>query len=190
MRIGFMVSLAVLHLQEVGSCTLFKRLPIAEQLEPVLLALVSEGNWQKVEEHICAAAAILLAAQNAYLPGLHQRSRLARSRWTTDAIDMNIDFWGISNRTGKRIPTELKTVLNNQVSGCTSGIDPLERRKSASGRSAAEGATQLKRSLIQKDVDWRSSKASNSRECSMRRRSRHRASIPRPELRGCDPRYV
>jgi len=44
--------------------TLFKALPIADALEPVLLDLLQEDDWQKVEEQICQAATILLQQQN------------------------------------------------------------------------------------------------------------------------------
>jgi len=44
--------------------TIFKSLPIASKLEPLLLDLTQEGDWKKIEEKICIIDGILLNEQN------------------------------------------------------------------------------------------------------------------------------
>jgi hypothetical protein len=93
--------------------TLFKRLPIAEKLEPVLLALMREDNWKRVEERICEAATILLEAQNTL--GICPKIALNAKQVDDGRHHMSIDFWRVGNRTGQRIPAQLKAIQNNQV---------------------------------------------------------------------------
>ena len=55
----------------------------------------------------------MLAAQNDL--GIAPEITLGAKLVDDGRHHMNIDFWGIGSRTGMRIPTELRMVLNNQV---------------------------------------------------------------------------
>mgnify|MGYP006302094439 CR=1 FL=1 len=112
MRIGFMVSREYFTYKKwFGS--LFKRLPIAAELEPVLLALQREDDWHKVEEHIAEAARILLDAQNAI--DIAPKITLDAKQTDDGRHHLDMDFWGIGRRTGQRMPAELRAIEKNQV---------------------------------------------------------------------------
>ncbi len=112
MHIGFMVSRTYFTYKKWFG-TLFKRLPIAAKLEPVLLALQHEDGWRQVEERISEAAAILLKAQNALDIG--PKVELKAERVDDGRHHINIDFWAIGRRTGQRIPAEFRALQKNEV---------------------------------------------------------------------------
>jgi hypothetical protein len=63
MRLAFMVSRRYMPYKKWFG-TLFKTLPVAEALEPMLLDLLREQDWRQVEEKLGDAASILLHQQN------------------------------------------------------------------------------------------------------------------------------
>jgi hypothetical protein len=112
MRLAFMVSRRYFHYKK-WSGTLFKELPLATTLAPVLRELLEEQNWQKVEEMICEAASILLQEQN--------RLRIAPEiNMTSKKVDdgrhhMKGDYGGIGRRIAAHIQPPLKSLMDNQV---------------------------------------------------------------------------
>jgi hypothetical protein len=112
MRIAFMVSRTYFTYKKWFG-TLFKRLPIADELEPVLQDLLRGERWQQVEERIWDATTILLQHQNAL--------RIAPPISTT--VDkatggrhyLACDYWKIGRKTAGRLPPRLQALLDNQV---------------------------------------------------------------------------
>jgi hypothetical protein len=112
MRIGFMVSRKYFHYKKwCGS--LFMRLPIATALQPILLELMAEQRWQKVEEKIGEAAVILLQQQNKLklTPPISMQLKKDDGR----RHHMKHDFWHIANQLSKTLQPPLKAVMDNQV---------------------------------------------------------------------------
>jgi hypothetical protein len=112
MRIAFRVSRQYFTYKKWFGM-LFKRLPIAAALEPVLLELVREDDWERVEELIRDAALILLEAQNAM--GIAPKIALGAKQVDDGRHHIDMDFWKIGQRTGQRIPPQLKTLQDNEV---------------------------------------------------------------------------
>jgi hypothetical protein len=112
MRIGFMVSRRYFHYKKWFG-TLFKRLPLASALEPVLLEIAEEQRWQRVEEKIGQAASLLVQEQN--------RLGIAPAMaWNVEADDgrrhhLKLDFWGISGQLATHLQPPLKSLMDNQV---------------------------------------------------------------------------
>lgn len=112
MRIGFMVSRKYFHYKKwCGS--LFMRLPIAAALQPILLELMAEQQWQKVEEMIGEAAVILLQQQNKLklTPPISMQLKKDDGR----RHHMKHDFWHIANQLSKTLQPPLKAVMDKQV---------------------------------------------------------------------------
>jgi len=112
MCLGFMVSRQY-YTYKKWFGTLFKELPIASELEPVLLDLLKEESWRKVEERIWDAAVILIQHQNAL--GIAPEIAVKVNRATDGRHHLACDFWGIGRRTAGRISPELRSVIDNQV---------------------------------------------------------------------------
>jgi hypothetical protein len=112
MRVAFMVSRRYFHYKKWFG-TLLKELPLAGALEPVLLELLSEGRWQRVEEGIGEAASILLQQQNelGITPPINVKAKAA----TDGRHHMEVDFWGIGRELAKHIQPPLKSLIDNQV---------------------------------------------------------------------------
>ena len=111
MRLAFMISRRYMPYKKWFG-TLFKTLPVAAALEPVLLDLLQEQDWQRVEERIGDAASILLERQN--------QMGLGKVALVAETVDdgrhhRKYDFWGIGRQLTENIPPALKAVLDNQV---------------------------------------------------------------------------
>ena len=112
MRIAFMVSRRYMPYKKwLG--TVFKTLPVAPNLEPVLLDLLQEEDWRQVEEKLGDAASILLEQQNQ----LDLGPQIALGAETVDNGRHHIkyDFWGIGQQLTGSLPPALQEVLDNQV---------------------------------------------------------------------------
>jgi len=92
---------------------LFKRLPIASALEPVLLDLLAEDDWQRVEEQMGEAANILLRQQNEL--GLAPPIKLEADTVDNGRHHIKYDFWAIGRQLTANLPAPLKAVMDNQV---------------------------------------------------------------------------
>ena len=112
MQIAFMVSLRY-YTYKKWFGTLFKRLPIASALEPVLLDLLAEQNWQRMEERIGKAASILLRQQNEL--GLTPPIKLEADKVDNGRHHIKLDFWAIGRQLTGNLPAPLKAVMDNQV---------------------------------------------------------------------------
>jgi len=112
MRIAFMASKSYMPYKKWFG-TLFKTLPIAATLEPVLLDLLQEQDWQQIEEKLGHAASILLQQQN--------RLALApQITLNTETVDdgrhhIKYDFWEIGQQLTQNIQPALQAVIDNQV---------------------------------------------------------------------------
>ncbi len=93
--------------------TLFKALPIAAALEPVLLDLLQEQDWQQAEEKIGNAASILLQQQNQL--GLVPEISLGAETVDDGRHHIKYGFWEIGQQLTKDIQPALKAVMDNQV---------------------------------------------------------------------------
>ena len=112
MCIAFMVSRQYYTYKKwFGS--LFKRLPIASKLEPVLLALLAEDDWQKVEERIAEAARVLIEQQNAL--GIAPPITLRANVVDDGRHNISFDFWGIGKRTAGKLLPEFRALMDNEV---------------------------------------------------------------------------
>ncbi len=112
MRIAFMVSRRYWTYKKWFG-TLFRQLPIAGELEPVLLDLLEEQNWQRVEEKIGEAARILLQKQNEL--GLTLPIALEANTVDNGRHHIKYDFWAIGRQLTSNLPAPLKAVMDNQV---------------------------------------------------------------------------
>lgn len=112
MRIAFMVSRKYAPYKKWFG-TLFKQLPIAASLEPALLDLIHQDQWQKVEEKIGKAALLLLQEQNAL--GISPSIQLKTDKATDGRHYLSFDFWGIGRKLTADLDQPLKKVMNNQV---------------------------------------------------------------------------
>jgi len=93
--------------------TLFKALPVAQALEPILLDLLKEERWQQVEEKIGEAAAILLQQQNRL--GLTPAIALEAGMADDGRHHIKYDFWGIGRQLVEGLQPPLKSLMENQV---------------------------------------------------------------------------
>jgi hypothetical protein len=112
MRLGFMVSRRYYTYRKwFGS--LFARLPIAAELTPVLLELLREAEWQKVEERIWDAAAILLRCQNEL--GIAPEVPIELQKATDGRHYLACDYWGIGRTTGGQLSPRLQALRDNEL---------------------------------------------------------------------------
>jgi hypothetical protein len=112
MRIAFMVSWQYMPYKKwFGS--LFKRLPIAAKLEPVLLDLLQETDWRKAEEKIGTAAQVLIRQQDKLKLG--PKIKLGVEYQPNARHHIKYDFWGIGWQLTRNIGPALKAVMDNQV---------------------------------------------------------------------------
>jgi hypothetical protein len=112
MRIAFMVSRRYFTYKKWFG-TLFKMLPLANALEPVLMELLKEENWQKAEEKIGEAASILLQQQNKL--GFTTKITLDGEKADDGRHYMKYDFWEIGRKLAENIQPPLKSLMENQV---------------------------------------------------------------------------
>jgi hypothetical protein len=112
MRVAFMVSKRYMPYKKwFGS--LFKALPIATSLEPVLLDLLQEPDWQRIEERLGDAAAILLRQQNQLALG----PEIALDADTVDdgRHHVKYGFGAMGQQLTQDLASDLKAVLDSQV---------------------------------------------------------------------------
>jgi hypothetical protein len=112
MRIAFMVSKKYFTYKKWFG-TLFKALPVAEALEPVLLALCAEENWQTVEERICKATSLLLQEQSKL--GITPEIAVEPEQVRDGRHHMTHDFGGIGRKIAEHVQPPLKALMENQV---------------------------------------------------------------------------
>ncbi len=112
MRIAFMVSRRYFHYNKWFG-TLFKDLPLAPTLEPILLELLEEENWQKVEEKICEATSVLLQQQNRL--GITPKITMEAENVDDGRHHMKVDFGGIGRKIAENIQPPLKSLMENQL---------------------------------------------------------------------------
>jgi hypothetical protein len=112
MRIAFMVSKSYMPYKKWFG-TLFKALPVAVPLEPVLLDLLQEQDWQRAEEKIGRAAPVLLLQQNQL--GLGPKITLSAETVDDGRHHIKYGFWEIGQQLTKDIQPDLKAVMDNQV---------------------------------------------------------------------------
>ena len=112
MRIAFMVSRRYWTYKKWFG-TLFRQLPIAGELEPVLLDLLEEEEWRRVEDKIGEAAGILLRKQNEL--GLTPPIQLQADTVDNGRHHKKYDFWAIGRQLTSDLPAPLKAVMDNQV---------------------------------------------------------------------------
>jgi hypothetical protein len=112
MQIAFMVSRRYFTYKKWFG-TLFKRLPIAPALEPLLLDLLAEEDWQRVEEKLGEAANLLLRQQNEL--GLTPPIVLQVDRVDDGRHHIKYDFWAIGRELDRELPASLKAVMEDQV---------------------------------------------------------------------------
>jgi hypothetical protein len=112
MRLGFMVSKQYYTYRKWFGM-LFKRLPIAAELEPVLLRLQREEDWRQVEQHIWDAAAIILHYQNAL--GIAPEISIEVEKANNGRNHLAVDYWKIGRKTAGRIPPRIKALQDNEV---------------------------------------------------------------------------
>ena len=112
MRIAFMVSRRYAPYKKWFG-TLFRALPLAQALEPVLLSLLEENDWHQVEDKIDQAASILLHQQNrlGITPTITPQTR----KVDDGRHHMKHDFRAIGSRIAKHIQPPLKSLIENQV---------------------------------------------------------------------------
>jgi len=112
MVLGFMVSRQyAIYRKWFG--TLFKRLPIAAELEPVLMSLMQDEDWRQVEQRVWDAAAIVLRHQNEL--GIAPEIPIEVKKATDGRHYLDCDFWAIGRKTAGRIPPRIKALQANEV---------------------------------------------------------------------------
>jgi hypothetical protein len=112
MRLGFMVSKQYYTYRKWFG-TLFKRLPIAAELEPVLMKLLREEDWRQVEQHIWDAAGIILRYQNAL--SIAPQIPVEVGKANNGRSYLPVDYWKIGRRTAGRIPPRIKALQDNEL---------------------------------------------------------------------------
>jgi hypothetical protein len=112
MRVAFMVSRRYCTYKKWFG-TLFKTLPIAAELEPVLNDLLAEPSWQKVEEKIGEAASILMREQNQL--GIAPKMALPAKRVDDGRHHNQYDFWRISSNLAKTLRPPLNALSADEV---------------------------------------------------------------------------
>jgi len=112
MRIAFMVSRRYWTYKKWFG-TLFRQLPLAGVLEPVLLDMLEQEDWQRVEDKIGDAAGILLRKQNEL--GLTPPIALLAETVDDGRHHVKYDFWAIGRQLAANLPAPLQAVMDNQV---------------------------------------------------------------------------
>jgi hypothetical protein len=112
MRLAFMVSKQYYTYRKWFG-TLFRRLPIAAELEPVLVKLLREEDWRQVEQRIWDAAAIILRYQNAL--GIAPEIPIEMEMAHNGRNHLAVDYWKIGRKTAGRIPPRIKALQDNEV---------------------------------------------------------------------------
>lgn len=112
MRLAYMVSRTYAPYKKWFG-TLFRRLPVAQVLEPVLMNLLQEADWQAMEEKICAAASILLQQQNRM--GIVPAIALDAEQVDDGRHHIKVDYWAIGRKIAEGLPPALQAVMDNQV---------------------------------------------------------------------------
>lgn len=113
MRIAFMVSRRYApYIKWFG--TLFRTLPIAHELAPVLQDLLVEEQWQRVEERVGEGASILVRAQNEL--GLTPPLALRAERVDDGRHHVQLGLGEIGRALAERLEPTLRSVSENQVS--------------------------------------------------------------------------
>jgi hypothetical protein len=112
MRVAFMVSRTYFPYKKWFG-TQFKQLPIAAQLEPLLLDLFGEKDWEQVEEKIGNISEILLDHQNKL--GITAPIKLRQERFKGGRHHIKYDYWGVGNQISKQIKPPLKALNYNEV---------------------------------------------------------------------------
>jgi hypothetical protein len=82
-------------------------------LEPVLLELCAEENWQTVEERICEATSVLLQEQNEL--GITPKVEMEAEKAHDGRHHMTHDFGGIGRKLAEHVQPPLKALMENQV---------------------------------------------------------------------------
>jgi len=112
MRIAFMVCKRY-YTYKKWFGTLFKQLPLAGALEPILMELMEGKDWRHVEEKIGQAASILLQQQNEL--GIAPEITMEPERAEDGRHHIKYDFGGIGRQIADQIQPPLKAVMDNQV---------------------------------------------------------------------------
>jgi hypothetical protein len=112
MRLGFMVSRKYYTYRKWFGL-LFARLPIAQELDPVLRELLREEDWRKVEERIWDATAIVLRYQNAL--GIAPEVPTAVQGSSDPRHHLAVDYWQIGRRTAGELAPRLKALQENEL---------------------------------------------------------------------------
>jgi hypothetical protein len=112
MRLGFMVSREYTTYKKWFG-TLFKRLPIADELEPVLADLLREEDWRRVEQRIWDASAVILRYQNEL--GIAPEIPIAVEKADDGRHHLACDYWAIGRKTAGKIPPRIQALQQNEV---------------------------------------------------------------------------
>lgn len=112
MRIAFMVCKRYFTYRKWFG-TLFKELPIAGALEPILMELLESQDWRQIEERIGQAASLLLRQQNEL--GIVPECTLKPDQAEDGRHHIHYNFGEIGNQIAGQIQPPLKAVMENQV---------------------------------------------------------------------------
>jgi hypothetical protein len=112
MRIAFMVSRRYMPYRKWFG-TLFKRLPIASALEPVLSELLQESDWRRVEEQMVDATALLVEEQNKL--GLAEPISVRPQPMDDGRHHVNGGYADISQALSQALEPSFKALIDNQV---------------------------------------------------------------------------
>jgi len=124
MRIAFMINRRYFPYTKWFG-TLFKDLPVAGELGPILIALLAEMKWQSVDEKICEAASLLLKQQNALkiTSEISIKAKAAKDDpyhaqfnfEDADRYHMKFDFDRLANQIADDIQPPLGSLIENQL---------------------------------------------------------------------------
>lgn len=124
MRIAFMISRRYFPYTKWFG-TLFKELPAAGELEPILLELLAEEKWQSIDEKICEAASLLLKKQNALkiTSEIIIKAKAAKDDpyhpqfkfEDADRYHMRFDFDKLTDLIAEDIQPPLRSLMENQL---------------------------------------------------------------------------
>ena len=111
-RIAFMISRKYIPYKKWFG-TIFKNLPLASVLEPILMELIREEKWQEVEEKVCEVTSILLQQQNNL--GIFPEITMDARKVDDGRNHMMYNFWDIGKKITESIQPPLKSLLENQM---------------------------------------------------------------------------
>jgi hypothetical protein len=112
MRLAFMVCQRYMPYKKwFGS--LFRSLPVAAALEPLLLELLSAEDWRRVEELICTAASIVLQQQISlgFAPPLDLQPEIIHD----GRHHIKLNYSLIYHKLEEGLTPELKAIVDNQL---------------------------------------------------------------------------